>query len=217
MSENLDQQWTKDLVNKLESLCDKDTNTIPDNTIGELSKEFIDCVGSYISKEKRQELYSQVNSILNQVKNLKIQTFKMGEDILKDNFIPDISVELHSVITQTEKSVEGILDVSDNIRKIADSSELSTNTKEDLIANSTKLLELCNFQDLTGQIIQRIIKRLTTIETTIGNIFHTLRQDPKVIITEIESAAKVDTLLNGPQSEGDRPSQEEIDDLFNRV
>lgn len=217
MSENLDQPWTKDLVNKLESLCDKETNTIADKNIEDLSKEFINCVGSYISPEKRQELYNQINSVLNQVRNLKIQTFKMGEDILKDNFIPDISVELHSVITQTEKSVEGILDVSDNIRKLASSSSLDNNIKEDLTANSTKLLELCNFQDLTGQIIQRIIKRLTTIETTIGNIFQTLRQDPKAVITETESSAKVDTLLNGPQSEEERPSQEEIDDLFNRV
>lgn len=208
--------WSQELLKTIESLQGKDSKMLDNQQFEAILKEFSDTIGSYVSVEEKSILSNQINNVLSQITNLKAQTFQMGSDILKDNYIPDISVELHSVIAQTEKSVEGILDVSDAIRNIS-TGNVSADTKEDLMINSTKLLELCNFQDLTGQILQRIIKRLTTIETTIGNIFHILRQDPRVILTEIVEPVKTDSLLNGPQTEEERPSQSEVDDLFNRV
>lgn len=221
MTDTTNSNWTKELSATLESLQNENSKTINNNSLEGIIKEFADTIGSYVSVEEKGQISSQINNILSQVENLKQQTFQMGADILKDHYISSISGELHSVISQTEKSVEGILDIADAIRNI-NGADVSDNLKKNLSTHSTKLLELCNFQDLTGQIIQRIVKRLTTIETTIGNISHIIQQDPRVIITtEVTppTANKTDPakLLNGPQNEEDRPSQSEVDDLFNSI
>ncbi|MGB4190950.1 MAG: protein phosphatase CheZ [Rickettsiales bacterium] len=212
-------KWSNFLREELEAVGASNTsaNKFEEKYIGELVQQFVAVISSYVSIEQRQDIYTQLHTILEQVEEVKQETIYMGEDIIKDGVVPDIAVELHSVIAQTENSVQGILDVSDAIREIS-KKDIKAEIKEDLVCHSVKLLELCNFQDLTGQIINRIIKRLTSVETAVGDIFHMLRQDPRVVLNKPKSKCREeDKLLNGPQKEAERPTQSEVDDLFNSV
>ena len=151
--------------------------------------------------------------ILAQFTALKRDISNMSREILDDSFIPDITMDLRSVILQTEKSVTGILDVSDEIsnmsQKITDPA-----LREELMIKSTRILELCNFQDLTGQRIQKIVHHLTEIESVIYKMLHALRPDLKL---RDKHASEEHALLNGPQKEHETPSQNDIDDLFDSL
>jgi chemotaxis protein CheZ len=200
--------WTDVLSTKLKKLQDNNSGVVDQIEVDKLIKEFLGTVDSYVSAKQRSIIFKQIDTISQQITGLKKDISVMGDDILQENFIPEVAIELHSVIAQTEKSVIGILDVSDEIGKI--SAKVSPpEIREELLTHSTKILELCNFQDLTGQIIQRIIKRLTMIESTVNKIANELGPDYK-----LSSKLTPDSLLNGPQKEEDRPSQDDIDDLF---
>lgn len=200
--------WTEILSIKLKKLQDNNSGSINQIEVNKLTKEFLTTVDYYVSAKQRNVIFNQVDTISQQIAGLKKDISVMGNNILQENFIPEIATELHSVITQTEKSVIGILDISDEIRKISAKAS-PPKLKEELLSHSTKILELCNFQDLTGQIIQRIIKRLTIIESTVNNIATELGPHYK-----LSSRLTPDSLLNGPQKEEDRPSQDDIDNLF---
>lgn len=207
MTEN----WKDVLSTKLKKLQNDNSGVIDQIEIDKLIKDFLSTVDSYISAKQRSIIFNQIDKISQQITGLKKDISVMGNDILQENFIPEVATELHSVISQTEQSVIGILDISDEINKI--SAKISPlELKEELLSHSTKILELCNFQDLTGQIIQRIIKRLTMIESTVNKIATDLGPDYK-----LSSKLTPDSLLNGPQKEEDRPSQGDIDDLFTEL
>ena len=217
MSSTKNPEWIKALLKKLNSLQKDQSDNIAPKDLETLIKEFSSTVGAYASVEKREKIYSEVDTILKQVPDLKHETFTTEEEILKGSLVPNISIELRSVIEQTEQSAGGILDVADSIRNISQQ-DISKPLSDELTKNSTKLLELCNFQDLTGQIIRKIIKNLTDIESTISNIFNILSQDQRVILKKkITPAPAKDELLNGPQQDKDRPSQTAVDDLFDKL
>jgi chemotaxis protein CheZ len=211
LSKNMTNHWTDILSTELKKLQDANSGVIAQSEVNKLTKEFLTTVDSYVSSEQRKIIYGQIDIISQQITGLKKNISIMGNNILQDNFIPEIATELHSVIAQTEKSVIGILDISDEIGKI--SAKISPpGLKEELLSHSIKILELCNFQDLTGQIIQRIIKRLSIIESTVNKIAIELGPNYK-----LSSKLTADSLLNGPQKEEERPSQDKIDNLFSSL
>lgn len=204
--------WIEELHKALKNLKNQHQGQIDKDDLEKIMKEFVKAVDSYVNSEQRDEVFQKVSLLSENVSTLKERINNIGHNILKDEFISEVSVELHSVVEQTEKSVIGILDIADalNNLKIADDQLHQT------LANySTNLLELCNFQDITGQMITRIIKRLTAIEASIDQIIGFLKLEGKV--TPFNAIHHHDPLLHGPQKEADRPSQAEIDDLFDSI
>ncbi|HAQ00066.1 MAG TPA: hypothetical protein DCQ35_08595, partial [Rhodospirillum rubrum] len=76
--------------------------------------------------------------------------------------------------------------------------------------------EACNFQDLTGQRITKVVNTMKFVEERVDKMmaiwgresFRDLEEDPPMI------AAGDNRLLNGPQDVGKGISQDEIDRLF---
>lgn len=204
--------WIEELHKTLENIKNQHQGQLTQNDLEGVMKEFIATIDSFINSKQRDEIFQKVSVLSENVSALKECINNIGQNILKDEFIPEVSVELHSVVEQTEKSVIGILDIADalNNLKVADDQLHKT------LANySTNLLELCNFQDITGQMITRIIKRLTAIEASIDQIIEFLKLEGKV--TPFNTNHHYDPLLHGPQKEADRPSQAQIDDLFDSI
>ena len=205
--------WAEELFIKLKHLQGENAGTIDINNIDNIIKQFLEVLNSHLTSSQERDIYHQIEMILAQFTALKRDISNMSREILDDSFIPDITMDLRSVILQTEKSVTGILDVSDEIsnmsQKITDPA-----LREELMIKSTRILELCNFQDLTGQRIQKIVHHLTEIESVIYKMLHALRPDLKL---RDKHASEEHALLNGPQKEHETPSQNDIDDLFDSL
>ena len=205
--------WEDALFIKLKELQQQNEGLIDINNVDDIIRQFLQVINPYLASNEKQDIYNQIEMILAQFVSLKRDMSNISDEILDDNFIPDISMSLRSVVIQTEKSVTGILDVSDEISalsaKVADAS-----IREELLIKSTKILELCNFQDLTGQRIQKIVHHLTEIESIMYKMLHALRPDMKL---RSRHKSEDDQLLNGPQKEEYSPSQDDIDSLFDKI
>ncbi len=209
----MDKNWEEALFQQLTSLQENNDGVIDINNVDEIIKRFLEVISPYLASKEKQDIYHQIEMISAQFVALKRDISNISDQILDKNFIPDINMDLRSVVLQTEKSVTGILDVSDEISSICAKIQ-DPKIKEELLIKSTRILELCNFQDLTGQRIQKIIHHLGEIESIMYKMLHALRPDAKLKNRVIASETD---LLNGPQKEEFSPSQEDIDNLFDKI
>ncbi len=141
---------------------------------------------------------------------------------------PDIarmSDELGAIVSGTEQATETILSAVEQIDENANdlAASVRTNAQRDLAADIqeqvVKVFEACNFQDLTGQRISKVIKAFGFIEKRVdqmmeiwGGIDSFKGFEPE----QITDNGSGHHLLNGPSldSDDDVANQADIDALF---
>ncbi|MEK6734834.1 MAG: hypothetical protein AABY27_07035, partial [Pseudomonadota bacterium] len=187
------------LFSELKKTQEISNGSITMNNFDNLIRQLIDMLSTHLVNDERKEILYQLEMLLAQFTSLKRETAALSYEILRDNFLSDVIMDLRSIIAQTEKSVTKILDEADAIASL---SQKVTDTKirEELMIKYTNILELCNFQDLTGQRTQKVINLLNEAESVIYKMLHILSPEADLI-----SAPKQD-LMNGPQDENNRPS-----------
>src|SRR4051812_29313816 len=142
-----------------------------------------------------------------------------GEEMAK------VNGELGAVVGGTEQATQQILEATEAIDQAA--SALSKNISPDqqkLLAEEIQervisIFEACNFQDLTGQRISKVMTTMKFIENHINAMMEiwggvdALKAHAVPIVDTREGDAK---LLNGPKLDGDvgHASQDDIDALF---
>ena len=205
------EDWIEELFKKLQQIQENNQGIIDINNIDEIIRDFIEVLNPYIKGATKTEIHHQLESVLAQFSALKVEISNVSREVFDQNFVPSINMDLRSVIIQTEQSVTNILDVCDEINEL--SKEISDyKIREELMLKSIKILEICNFQDLTGQRIQKIVHHLNEIESIIYKMLHFLKPDLK-----LKHPTKKEELVNGPQNSDNAPSQDSIDALFNNL
>jgi chemotaxis protein CheZ len=136
-----------------------------------------------------------------------------------------VTNELDAIVGGTESATETILGSAEEIDQMVQTltARLKDGQNQQLAADIqdrvVKIFEACNFQDLTGQRITKVVSTLTFIET------HILRMMEiwggldafKEIEAETMSPHQGEAgLLNGPKTDGEagHASQDDIDALF---
>jgi len=142
-----------------------------------------------------------------------------GEEMAK------VNGELGAVVGGTEQATQQILEAAESIDQAAsalskvDSIDQQKQLADDIQERVISIFEACNFQDLTGQRISKVMGTMKFIEQHInammdiwGGVDAIKAHAPPIIDTR-EGDAK---LLNGPKLDGDvgHASQDDIDALF---
>lgn len=131
--------------------------------------------------------------------------------------------QLDEVVKDTENATNSILEAVEIIADKNESLELNTSSPEEAecteaISRSVmKIYEACNFQDVTGQRISKVVSTLTFIDERIASMIDILGgKDELVGLQTVEQKTRFDgeVELNGPQAEYQKISQDEIDSLF---
>ena len=196
------------------------------------------------------ELYGELGELamfINETKK-SLKTFDAAK--IAENDLPAASDQLEGIVEATEDATnqiltaaETMLDDQERIRKIMDElkgikfsngskgkekADAAIGELETLYqSNNTKLMEVmsaCNFQDLTGQRIQKIITLVHGVESKIMKMILTFNikkqektgdSDDEKVVKEKEMLAKIEEMeLKGPQRKGEAVSQSEVDDLL---
>lgn len=142
-----------------------------------------------------------------------------GARIINANF------ELDAIVQATEDATNNIMNSAEAIQDIASKfRDDATMSDEDRAAQVAaiddqviKIFESCNFQDITGQRISKVIKTLDYIETRIVNMIQIWgKGDVEEIAKDLPTDAPAgdEALLNGPQLPDHASSQSEIDKMF---
>ena len=137
-----------------------------------------------------------------------------------------VNGELGAVVGGTEQATQQILEAAEAIDQAAsamakvNSPEQQKSLSEDIQERVISIFEACNFQDLTGQRITKVMTTMRFIEQHINAMMDiwggvdAISAHAPAIIDNREGDAK---LLNGPKLDGDvgHASQDDIDALFN--
>src|SRR5262245_64172275 len=164
-------------------------------------------------------IHDAINRTKREIAVLHGKSFN-GEEMAK------VNGELGAVVGGTEQATQQILEAAESIDNAA--SALSKNTSldqqkilsEEIQERVVSIFEACNFQDLTGQRISKVMNTMKFIEQHINEMMDiwggvdAIKAHAPPIVDTREGDAK---LLNGPKLDGDvgHASQDDIDAMFN--
>ena len=137
-----------------------------------------------------------------------------------------VNGELGAVVGGTEQATQQILEATEAIDQAATAlSKVNTPDQQKLLSEEIQervvsIFEACNFQDLTGQRISKVMNTMKFIEQ---HIYEMMNIWGGVDAIRVHAVPVVDTregdarLLNGPKLDGDvgHASQDDIDAMFN--
>jgi chemotaxis protein CheZ len=130
--------------------------------------------------------------------------------------------ELAAIIRATEHATNDVLCAAEQIEKVAillrgHVTDPELGPQIDTILDAVvRIFEACNFQDITGQRINKVVRTLDFIEERVANMIQTWGSEAFINLPPpVEVAENAEKqLLNGPQLEGKAISQADIDALF---
>ncbi|UOM35574.1 protein phosphatase CheZ [Acuticoccus sp. I52.16.1] len=128
--------------------------------------------------------------------------------------------ELRAVVEGTEMATDTILAAAETIdtlvAEMAGDLEGANAERAQSISNSViQIFEACNFQDITGQRISKVVASLSFIEERIASMVDVWKAQE--LTAPVEKKEKTDKdLLNGPALDGDYGvvNQDDVDALF---
>ena len=131
--------------------------------------------------------------------------------------------ELDAIVVATEASTQDILAASEQMETLVRTitglypDDAGMVTLGDQMANEIiKIFEACNFQDITGQRINKVVKTIRFIEEKILAMIDIWGAEAFIDlpVASDPSASGDDSLMNGPQLQNQGITQDEINALF---
>ena len=156
--------------------------------------------------------------------NEHIHKAKVHHPKAQDDRLVSAASELDAIVKDTEMATHTILESAEQIDDLT--MALKNSAPSDFVADHveqiafivTKVFEACNFQDITGQRINKVVSTLEFVEERVHNMISIWGEDAfaELPVPEVEEEARPEDsdLLNGPQLDGEGISQDDIDKLF---
>ena len=196
------------LREKKDSLSIEDLKAILEKVAGSLTKNT-----SVIETFLKDEIFK----IARHIEETKREIVSLSPEITDGKDIGSAAIQLDAILKSTEQAAQTIMDATDEIQNVITASEASQETKDKVGEISATIYEACNFQDLNGQRINKVMKALEFTESKIKRLTNLFASDGHFAMEElkkIEEERADAHLLNGPQLPGSAPSQSDIDAMF---
>ena len=187
----------------------------------QLDKATLDTFHKEVADVKRLE--AEMAAIRASIQQTKSEIATLHHSGFQGKELGKVTDELDAVVAGTEQATEVILHAAETIEDRVGS--LSAKLKgddagmaNDAVESVMNIFEACNFQDITGQRITKVVKTMRFIEERIDSMMEIWGgMESFEEVQKLDFAIKGDeALLNGPASEDDTnvASQDDIDALF---
>ena len=161
-------------------------------------------------------MFYELEALSQFIQNAKAEIAAVNPHHIRSQDIPTATDELDAVVGATETATGTILDTGEALERIASSA--GGPIAEEITNHVTRIYEACNFQDITGQRINKVVKTLKHIEGRIDamlNAFGAIAVEHEAPAPAASSGPKADKdLLNGPQLPDEAQRQAEIDAIL---
>ena len=170
-----------------------------------------------------QQLKDETDTIHRAISRTKEEIASLHVSAFTDIANPCVTRELDAVVEGTERATQQILDAAEIIEEAA--SALAASVKhgqeqalaQDIQEHVVRIFEACNFQDLSGQRIAKVLATMKFIEERIARMMEiwggaeAFRDYAAKVLAEHQPPA-----LHGPRLDGDlgHASQADVDALF---
>ncbi|MGU3496087.1 protein phosphatase CheZ [Xanthobacteraceae bacterium A53D] len=171
----------------------------------------------------RIALWAEIESIQDAITNTKREIATLHAEGTRGESIFRATNELDAVVQDTEEATEAILSAAETIDAqvavlVGRLSGEDLTVAEEIQAQTIKTFEACNFQDITGQRIAKVVKLLMFIEERVHRMTE-IWGGPDMVAQSaggIQARQGDEALLNGPALASDENvvSQDDIDSLF---
>ena len=175
--------------------------------------------------EQCEKLKVELDLIYDAINRTKREIAVLHGKSFDGNEMSKVTGELGAVVGGTEEATQQILEAAEAIDQAAsalgkvNSPDQQKILSEEISERVVAIFEACNFQDLTGQRISKVMATMKFIENHITVMMDiwggvdAIEAHAPLIIDDREGDAK---LLNGPKLDGDagHASQNDIDALF---
>jgi chemotaxis protein CheZ len=165
------------------------------------------------------KLYSELEDLAQYILAAKKEIASLLPDDITSEHLPTATDELDAIVGATEEATNGILQAVEIIEGLT--GDMDPEVAEKITDAVTQVYESCNFQDITGQRITKVVKALKHIETKVdalvaafGDEIQKYRELHPQEEVEKEAPTSDAALLNGPQMPDDAAKQAEIDALL---
>lgn len=170
-------------------------------------------------------LYSEIEALAGYIQSARQEIAAVQAEGINTTHIPSATDELDAVTDATAEATNNIMNACDQISAVA--GEVGGAQGDKLNAIVTDIYEACNFQDITGQRITKVVRTLKHIEEQIlrlvqafggegagGGAAQTGAAAASQSAGSTVSSGDEKDLLNGPQLPGNAIDQDEIDRLL---
>lgn len=179
--------------------------------------------GADLAQEMDQDVRMEIAQMVRSIARAKAEIASIKHPEASKDEIETASNELDQIVAATEDATTRILDANEKVQGLLDEiaamhpDDLDLQTKVDEAGGHViTVLEACNFQDVTGQRITKVVRTLRFIEERILAMISIWGPDAfaTLPVHEVMDEDPDDPPMHGPQAEGQGISQDEIDALF---
>ncbi len=171
--------------------------------------------------QQSEQIDNNLGELANKLEMAKVELSGIRHPRANEDQLAMALFELDEIISATQSATGVILNAAEKILTLV-SQETTDKAAAAQIANemmneATKIFEACNFQDLTGQRVQKVVDTFLKIEEHMSAIIKGLGKDSfdHIPVGEERHASRDGTVLTGPSQENMGNNQDDIDALFN--
>jgi chemotaxis protein CheZ len=162
------------------------------------------------------KVYAELEGLAKYILAAKREIAALRPDDITSEHLPKAADELDAIVGSTEEATNGILQAMELLEGLT--AQMPAELAEQVTNAVTRVYESCNFQDITGQRITKVVKTLKHIEDRVEALVAAFGDE----IQKYRDAHPADkppptgdeTLLNGPQLPDEASKQAEIDALL---
>ncbi|MBI4966792.1 MAG: protein phosphatase CheZ [Rhodospirillales bacterium] len=209
----------RDLERRLTELKERQGDTVALGQVGLVVSALLDSLrGDLTAADLR--VYQELEGLVSYIHAARAEIAQLRPQDIQTEFIPSATDELDAIVDATESATNSILDAVEMVESLA--AKAPEELAQQLTDCTTRIYEACNFQDITGQRITKVVKALKHIEDKIEALVTALSGEAAIAkaaakAPRAEKAVDITNeadLLNGPQLPDKASNQAEIDALF---
>jgi chemotaxis protein CheZ len=178
-----------------------------------------------IATEGLRQLKDETDTIHRAISRTKEEIAALHASGLDGSESNRVFRELDAVVGSAERAIQQILAAAEDIDEAANTlsaalrHERERSLAQDIRDQVVRIFEACNFQDLAGQRITKVLATLKFVETRVArmmDIWGGIDAFKDYTATAADARDRGPTLLNGPRldDEPGHASQDEIDAIF---
>ncbi|HIJ38765.1 MAG TPA: hypothetical protein HPP80_07690 [Rhodospirillaceae bacterium] len=168
------------------------------------------------------QLKTEIRALSLAISHTKSEIAALRPPDAKDDRLVAVANELDAIVAATEGATQTILEGAEKVDGLAQQLQaqagdsFTSRVAEDLRDVVVSMFEACNFQDITGQRITKVVRTLQFVEDRVNRMIEIWGADSFQDMAKETSSDRDDEkdLLNGPALENQGVSQADIDKLF---
>lgn len=222
------------LQNQMEALSNTEGDMVPKAQVEELIQSVKSMFGGAQGVQS-QDMFHEIGELAKFINGAKKEMDDLDTDKMAGEDIPDASNQLDAIIKMTEAATGRIMDECERMQSVQamvrdrilsveppidpDAMAGIDDSLSDMATSITFVYEACNFQDITGQRIQKVVNLLQEIERQVLRmvVVFGLEQNSGLDAGKRAEFQEDANLLNGPQLEGQGLDQDDIDDILSSL